>query len=117
MWHNGLPRWLEEGEFSEEELDIIMKDHIFAVMGGVKAATKGHGVYAWDVVNEAVTWVKGEGWRIRDYWPADHVHRAFTWAHQADPETLLFYNDFGLEDRPFRGNSKADAVRDMIAGM
>ena len=70
-------------------------------MTGVKEASNGLGVYAWDVVNEAVKWVEGEGWRIRDNGPADFIHNAFNWAHEADPETLLFYNDFGLENNPF----------------
>jgi len=51
--------------------------------------------FAWDVVNEAISGKTGED--IRDsVWNKvdDFICKAFTWAHNADPDAKLFYNDF-----------------------
>jgi len=63
-------------------------------------------VYAWDVVNEAIYWSgSGNDFGLRttqwsnfdDGVHENYIHAAFDWASQADPDALLFYNDFRLE--------------------
>ena len=89
VWHNALPRWLTEGKFSQAELEAILREHILTVVGRYKGR-----VAAWDVVNEAVSddgfpratiWLRGIG--------SKYIDLAFQWAHEADPEAQLFYND------------------------
>ena len=79
-----------------------MRQHIFAVMRGVQF--DGKKPYAWDVVNEAVGWVKSNIFNKRKgknglkkgvWYPTmpDYVDQAFLFAREADPDALLFYND------------------------
>ena len=87
----------------------------------------GYGsIYAWDVVNEAIVYnANGGGWmqhaaddgtghehswfsRMNDY-----IDKAFTYAHEADPDSKLFYNEFMME----RFSGKHNAVVDLVQGM
>jgi endo-1,4-beta-xylanase len=73
-----------------------MKKHIHAVVGRYKGK-----VYAWDVVNEAVydnnrEFLKPTDWK--KIIGEDYIDSAFTYAHQADPNALLFYNDYDSDD-------------------
>lgn len=74
-----------------------MKEHIDTVMK--RYAGK---VYCWDVVNEAVS-DAGEG-ILREKSPyyeicrdQEFIEKAFIYAHEADPDALLFYNDYNTE--------------------
>ena len=86
-------------------------------MQGVRAATNDAPVYAWDVVNEAVTWVSGQGWVYRDgpWYPVldNYIHKAFTYARDADPDALLFYNDFSLETSEGKTNAVVAMIQEM----
>ena len=69
---------------------------------------------AWDVVNEAID---GQTAEIRDsVWTKvdDFLCKAFQWAHEADPDTILFYNDFGHSTTSGYWSKKADAVFNLI---
>ncbi|MBI5091128.1 MAG: endo-1,4-beta-xylanase [Candidatus Hydrogenedentes bacterium] len=91
VWHEQLAPWVTERQRTREEWQRLLHDHISAVVGHYKGR-----VYAWDVVNEAVAedgtlretpWLKGIG--------PDYLEMAFRWAHEADPDAKLFYNDYG----------------------
>jgi endo-1,4-beta-xylanase len=105
VWHNQLPAWVEEGEWTREELTQVLHDHIATVVGRYRGR-----VHAWDVVNEAVD---GGGLRdtvwLRTIGPK-YVELAFRWAHEADPDALLFYNDYGGEGM----NRKSDAIYELV---
>lgn len=81
---------------SREELLERMRDHIHAVMGRYKGKVK-----IWDVVNEAIS-DNGPDVLRRSPWSViigdDFIEKAFEFAHQADPEAVLRYNDYGLEN-------------------
>jgi endo-1,4-beta-xylanase len=62
-------------------------------------------VFAWDVVNEArdenghfkdSPWYNQPGIGLGGKGSA-YVEQAFRWAHEADPDALLFYNENGAE--------------------
>jgi endo-1,4-beta-xylanase len=86
---------------TREELLQRMHDHIHNVVGHYKGRVKG-----WDVVNEALDengklrnrnlWLQiiGEGSEDKQY---DFIENAFRWAHEADPNAELYYNDYNLE--------------------
>jgi endo-1,4-beta-xylanase len=73
-----------------------MRDHIHTVVGRYKGKIK-----AWDVVNEAIA-DGGTNVLRNSLWleiiGPDFIAKAFEYAHEADPEVILRYNDFGLED-------------------
>lgn len=109
VWHSQTPEWVfkhEDGSLlSREELLARMEDHIKTIVGRYKGRIDG-----WDVVNEAVN--DDGSWR-NSYWyqiiGEDFVAKAFQFAHEADPEAELFYNDFNLHQP-----QKADAVVELV---
>lgn len=109
FWHSQNPAWLEQGNFSKDELRSILKDHITTVVG--RYAGK---IQQWDVANEILN---GDGtlrtadniW-IRELGP-EIIADAFRWAHEADPAAKLFFNDYGVENI----NSKSTAYVGLIS--
>jgi endo-1,4-beta-xylanase len=93
VWHSQLPTWLTSGTFTNEQLEAILRRHIFEEAGHFRGR-----IYAWDVVNEAFN----EDGTLRDtIWlralGPDYIAKAFIWAHKADPHARLYYNDYNLE--------------------
>lgn len=102
VWHSQTPRWVfedEEGNPASRELLLgRMRDHIQTVVGRYKGR-----VAAWDVVNEALN----EDGSLRESpWlriiGEDYIAKAFEYAHEADPEAELYYNDYSLANAPKR---------------
>ncbi len=101
-WHNQEAAWMFKGPNGEpvtkELLLQRLKDHIFAVAGRYKGK-----IYAWDVVNEAVddsddttqVYRKSNWYKICN--GPDFIDSAFKYAHQADPNAKLYYNDYNSE--------------------
>ncbi|MEO5890009.1 MAG: endo-1,4-beta-xylanase [Ferruginibacter sp.] len=95
-WHNQTPDWLFKDsagkQVSKEVLLQRLKDHITTVVKRYKGI-----VYAWDVVNEAISDSKDEYLRNSLWYQIcgeDYIAKAFQYAHEADPDALLFYNDY-----------------------
>jgi endo-1,4-beta-xylanase len=129
VWHSQIPQWVRELTTREQALEA-MERHITTVVGRYKGR-----VHAWDVVNEAFT--DGNAPRLRGSDPndvnsannqngnngpdspfrrligEDYIDRAFQLARAADPDAVLFYNDFNTEGT----SAKANAVFDMVQGM
>jgi len=82
---------------SHEELLQRMRDHIHTVVGRYKGKIK-----AWDVVNEALSDGGTNVLRENSPWyqiiGSDFIAKAFEYAHEADPDAILRYNDYGLEN-------------------
>lgn len=95
MWHNQIGRWMYQDSqgnlLSKEEFYQNMKEHIFTVVNRYKDV-----VYAWDVVNEAISDGNGPYRNTPMYQIAgdEFIKMAFIWAHEADPNAVLFYNDY-----------------------
>lgn len=107
LWHSQNPDWLENGDFSEEELRTILQDHIATVVGRYAGQ-----IQQWDVANEIYDdngnlrteeniWIRELGEEI--------IADAFHWAHEADPTAELYLNDYSVEDI----NAKSDAYYDL----
>ena len=100
MWHSQIGSWMYQDEkgnlLSKEEFYANMKHHIQAIVSRYKDV-----VYCWDVVNEAVAdsplrWGQPELRESPMYKIAgeEFIYKAFEYAHEADPDALLFYNDY-----------------------
>ena len=81
---------------SREELLQRMRDHIHTVVERYKGKIK-----VWDVVNEAIA-DGGTNVLRKSLWleiiGPDFIAKAFQYAHEADPDAILRYNDYGLEN-------------------
>ena len=100
-WHSQTGAWMwvdTAGNPASKELAMArLKEHITQVVTRYKGK-----VYAWDVLNEVISdrdtgsvyrmtpWLKICG---EEYIPA-----IFRWAHEADPDAILYYNDYNTEN-------------------
>ncbi|CAM4320050.1 endo-1,4-beta-xylanase [Pedobacter westerhofensis] len=108
-WHEQVPAWMFKGkdgkQVTKEVLLQRLKSHIFTVVQRYKGK-----IYAWDVVNEAIDDDPARFLRNSPWYQIcgeDFISKAFEYAHEADPNALLFYNDYNTErpekrDRIFR---------------
>lgn len=82
---------------SRDELLQRMRDHIHSVVGRYKGK-----IGVWDVVNEAIADGNGTNVLRNSLWleivGPDFIAKAFQYAHEADPNAILRYNDYGLEN-------------------
>lgn len=118
VWHGQTPQWVFAGtnpppaadtdarpgrrfgytgpRASREELLQRMREHIHTVVGRYRGKIK-----SWDVVNEALA-DGGTNVLRNSLWleiiGPDFIAKAFEFAHEADPEAILRYNDYGLEN-------------------
>jgi endo-1,4-beta-xylanase len=115
VWHRQNPKWLTNGKYTSRQLSQILEEHVKTVVGHFRGK-----VYAWDVVNEAfdevelgklrsTIWYDRPGIGLAGEGTA-YIERCFRWAHEADPEALLFYNEAGIQ----AVNAKSDAVFAMV---
>jgi endo-1,4-beta-xylanase len=96
IWHSQTPDWVfkdnDGNPLSREKLLQRMKEHIFKVVGRYKGKING-----WDVVNEAF---EDDGKMRQSKWQKiignDYMEKAFRWAHEADPDAELYYNDYNM---------------------
>jgi endo-1,4-beta-xylanase len=96
VWHNQVPNWVfldKNGNETNRDMVLArMKEHITTLMQRYKKQ-----VSCWDVVNEAAE-DKAPGQFRLSKWlnitGPDFVEKAFEFARQADPDALLFYNDY-----------------------
>ena len=96
-WHSQAPRWFFTDsatgkQVTKEVLLQRLKEHITTVVKRYKDV-----IYAWDVVNEVVSDNPNEYFRNSLFYQIcgeDFVAKAFQYAHDADPNALLFYNDY-----------------------
>src|SRR5260221_683066 len=82
---------------ARDELLARMSNHIHTVVGRYKGKIK-----SWDVVNEALADGGGTNVLRNSLWlqiiGPDFIAKAFQYAHEADPDAILRYNDYGLEN-------------------
>jgi endo-1,4-beta-xylanase len=106
VWHQQLPDWLTQGNFDSGELKAILREHIRTLVTRYRGRAA-----SWDVAAEAVD----ENGRLREtFWSRgigpDYLALAFRWAHEADPQAHLRYNDYGGEG----DGAKSDGIYDLM---
>lgn len=109
VWDEALPLWLTAGHFSKPQLQEILQNHISTVVQRFRSK-----VHIWDVVNEAID---DNGHLRKSIWldtlGPDYIAQAFRWAHEADPQAHLFYNDYGAEGL----GAKSEAVYKLVKSL
>ncbi|MBR6893190.1 MAG: endo-1,4-beta-xylanase [Bacteroidaceae bacterium] len=112
VWHSQVPYWFFKDDMAQpvtkEELINRMRDHIHTVVGRYKGKIKG-----WDVVNEAIL-DNGEMRRTQFYNTIgpEYIRLAFQFAHEADPNAELYYNDYSM-DNPAKRQTVVNIIRDL----
>ncbi|TYQ15315.1 UNVERIFIED_CONTAM: endo-1,4-beta-xylanase [Acetivibrio alkalicellulosi] len=111
IWHSQLPGWVSNGNWNRDSLTNVMNNHITTVMTHYKGKVK-----EWDVVNEAVA-DSGNALRSSVFTRAigpDFIDIAFRTARRADPDALLYYNDYNIEDMGAKSNFTYNMIKDMV---
>jgi len=108
VWHAQTNPWFFDGG-DKEVVTRRMKDHISTLVGRYKGKIQG-----WDVVNEAINdggdarTAKTENLRNSPWLKAmgpEYLTLAFKFAHAADPDAKLYYNDYNIEVGPKHDSS------------
>ena len=120
-WHSQFCDWMftdKKGKpVTKEVFYARLKEHITTVVNRYKDV-----VYAWDVVNEAIAdqAFGFPGRPANPYRESTHfklcgdefIAKAFEFAHEADPNAILFYNDYNAADP-----GKRDRIYNMVKKM
>ena len=126
-WHSQFADWMftdKKGkEVKKEVFYERLREHIHTVVNRYKDV-----VYAWDVVNEAMAddngggprWGRFGGQEPSPYRQSRHfrlcgdefIAKAFQFAREADPNALLFYNDYSCVDE-----GKRERIYNMVKKM
>ena len=112
-WHSQVANWVNDYKGQKEKLLAVLKNHITKVVSHWKGK-----IAEWDVVNEAVNDDYNADWRsTNSVWyegiGAEFLDSAFVWAHEADPDAELCYNDYSIE-WGLREGSKASFVVEQV---
>lgn len=114
IWHSQLAAWFcvddEGNNVSAETLKQRMKSHITTIVERYKGRIKG-----WDVVNEAI--LEDGSYRESKFYEIlgeEFIPLAFQFAHEADPEAELYYNDYNMHTQGKR-NTVVKMVNEMKA--
>jgi endo-1,4-beta-xylanase len=99
VWHNQLPTWLTQGvangTISDSQLLVLLHQHITTEVSRYRGR-----IWQWDVVNEMLTDSNPSQINPTDFWISHLgpgiIADAFRWAHAADPQALLCYNDYNI---------------------
>jgi GH35 family endo-1,4-beta-xylanase/enterochelin esterase-like enzyme len=108
VWHSQTKDWFFDGG-DRKVIRQRMKDHIYTLVSRYKGR-----IQSWDVVNEAINdggddktgmtanlrdsrWLQSLG--------PEFLTLAFQYAHEADPDAILYYNDYNIESGPKHASS------------
>ncbi|MFD1630006.1 endo-1,4-beta-xylanase [Pseudopedobacter beijingensis] len=110
IWHKNPPAWVLNYQGDAVAWDQLLKNHIQTVVGHYKGK-----VASWDVVNEVMA--ENGTLRTESIWyqklGPQFIEKAFIYAHEADPDALLFYNDYGHEFGPTKRTAIINLVNDL----
>ena len=114
IWHSQVGRWMFVDENGKDVVPEVLKErmrqHIYTVVGRYKGRIKG-----WDVVNEAFE--DNGKYRNSKFFQIlgkDFIKYAFQFAHEADPDAELYYNDYNVET-PAKCDAIVELVKDLKA--
>jgi len=128
VWYVSLPDWLKNGNFTPDQLKDILKNHIQTTMRHFKDKYPGS-IIAWDIVNECMednaTYGDENGMRKNlPIWhvihkpgstdPTDYIQLAFEWAHEADPDAKLYWNEYGCEYKGFKMDNWFKVIKKLV---
>jgi endo-1,4-beta-xylanase len=118
-WHSQTGAWMTKdaqgNQISKEVAFARLKEHVTAVVSHFKGK-----VYAWDVLNEIISDDSSKTKIYRETAPwyqicgDEFIPKIFQWAHEADPDAVLFYNDYNTEN-PVKRDKIFNFLKELIA--
>ncbi|BAZ30895.1 endo-1,4-beta-xylanase [Cylindrospermum sp. NIES-4074] len=113
VWHESLPPWFRN-TVNRQNAREFLAQHIKTVMQHYAGK-----IHSWDVVNEAINLGdnRSDGLRTTPWLKllgTDYIDLAFRLAAESDPQTLLVYNDFGLDYDTPQDEAKRIAVLKLL---
>lgn len=108
IWHNATPTWVENFTGTDAEFEAMVENYISETLTRYKGKVR-----SWDVVNEALDDSSGHPLRnsvFRQKMGDDYVKKCFQFARNADPDVLLFYNDYNMA----ASTSKREAMFNLV---
>jgi len=110
IWHNQMPSFLSNVSDGEMLL-YYMESHVRKTVSHFKGKVR-----SWDVLNEIVS---DNGKSLRDciftkYLGWDFISKIFKWAHEEDPDCLLFYNDYDIGHMNNKSNFTYKMIKDLL---
>jgi endo-1,4-beta-xylanase len=116
-WHAQTGPWMFKDSLGKQVTKEValarLKDHITSVVSRYKGK-----IYAWDVLNEAV--VDGDSTNVyrESMWykicGEEFITKIYQWAHEADPNAILFYNDYNTE-KPIKRDKIYNMLKKLLA--
>jgi len=111
IWHNATPTWVENFAGTDAEFEAMVKDYITTTVTRYKGKVR-----SWDVVNEALEDGSGHPLRnsvFKQKMGDDYIKKCFQFARDADPDILLFYNDYNMAS----SSTKRAAMFELVDGL
>ncbi|GGZ75292.1 endo-1,4-beta-xylanase [Algibacter mikhailovii] len=118
IWHNATPDWVTNFAGSDAEFEAMVEDYITTTLTRYKGKVR-----SWDVVNEALDDSSGHPLRnsvFRQKMGDDYIKKCFQFARNADPDVLLFYNDYNMASSSTKRAAMfnlVDSLGDLIDGV
>ncbi|MDX6746615.1 endo-1,4-beta-xylanase [Polaribacter sp. PL03] len=118
IWHNATPDWVKNFSGSDAEFEVMVKNYIVTTVTRYKGK-----IASWDVVNEAIDDGSGNPLRnsiFKQKMGDDYIKKCYQWAREADPDCLLFYNDYNMASTPSKRAAMfkiVDSLGDLIDGV
>ncbi|KAI0636067.1 endo-1,4-beta-xylanase C precursor [Trametes polyzona] len=114
VWHNQLPSWVANGQFTAADLTDVIQTHCGTVVGHYKGQIWRED--SWDVVNEPFN---DDGtWRQDVFYNTlgtSYVSIALKAARAADPNAKLYINDYNIEQSGAKSTAMLNLVKQLIA--
>lgn len=111
VWYNSTPTWVSGFVGTTDDWKAILHEYITAVVGRYKGK-----IQSWDVLNEAINddgTFRSCVWK--DHLGLEYIDLCFKYAREADPNVLLFYNEYGNEYSSVKRTAINNMVNDLIA--
>jgi endo-1,4-beta-xylanase len=119
VWHNQLPNWLTQGVSNGTINDTQLRDLLHQHITTEVRRYRGR-IWQWDVVNEMLADANPSQIKPTDFWISHLgtgvIADVFRWAHAADPDAILCYNDYNIAGED-GSNAKFNAALALVKNL
>ncbi|KAH7913541.1 glycoside hydrolase family 10 protein [Hygrophoropsis aurantiaca] len=111
VWYSQLPDWVAYGNWTPETLTSVIQTHVTTEVSHYKGK-----IYAWDVINEPFN--DNGTFRTDVFYNtlnSSYISIALNAAHAADPDAMLYINEYNLEYSGPKIDAMVQLVKDLKA--